>query len=92
MRRVTWATVNKNALERAARRAVSMVVMRQALLLLLVISAGCGGDSDCMITVDEIKNNSLIVSLLAPDVTVEGMQALSLGVSVHAVVATFSGP
>jgi hypothetical protein len=48
--------------------------------------------ANCTISVDEIRNNSLIASLLAPDVTVEGMQALSLGISVHAVGATFTAP
>jgi hypothetical protein len=47
---------------------------------------------DCMVTVEEIKNNSLIVSLLAPDVTIEGKMALSLGIKATAVKATFSVP
>jgi hypothetical protein len=45
---------------------------------------------DCMVTVDEIKNNSLIVSLLAPDVTIDGKMALSLGVKATAVKATYT--
>jgi hypothetical protein len=45
---------------------------------------------DCMVTVDEIKNNSLIVSLLSPDVTIDGKMALSLGVKATAVKATFT--
>jgi hypothetical protein len=44
---------------------------------------------DCKITIAEVRNNSLIQSLLAPDVTVEGMQALSFGVSVSAIHAAF---
>jgi hypothetical protein len=47
---------------------------------------------DCMVTVDEIKNNSLIMSLLAPDVTINGKMALSLGVQVTTVGATFTPP
>jgi hypothetical protein len=43
---------------------------------------------DCTITVDEIKNNSLLKSLLAPDVTIDGRMALSLGIQVKAVKAT----
>jgi hypothetical protein len=39
-----------------------------------------------------VQNNSLIVSLLAPDVTLEGVQALSLGVAVHLVGGTFVAP
>jgi len=48
-------------------------------------------DGDCMVTVEEIKTNSLIQSLLAPDVTIDGQDALSLGISVGAVKATFPG-
>ncbi len=47
---------------------------------------------DCMVTVDEIKNNTLIQSLLAPDVTIDGKMALSLGIKVKAVKATFPTP
>jgi hypothetical protein len=46
---------------------------------------------DCAVTVDEIKNNSLIQSLLAPDVTIDGEDALSLGLRVGAVSASFPG-
>jgi hypothetical protein len=45
---------------------------------------------DCSVSVDEIKNNSLIVSLLAPDVTIDGKMALSLGVKATAVKATYT--
>ena len=44
---------------------------------------------DCMVSVDEIKNNSLIVSLLAPDVEINGKMALSLGIKATATKATF---
>ena len=44
---------------------------------------------DCGVTVDEIKNNTLIQSLLAPDVTIDGKMALSLGIKASAVKATF---
>jgi hypothetical protein len=46
---------------------------------------------DCAVTVEEIKTNSLIQSLLAPDVTIDGQDALSLGLSVSTVSATFPG-
>jgi hypothetical protein len=46
-------------------------------------------DDDCTVSVEEIKTNSLIVSLLAPDVVVDGQDALSLGLSVTAVGAAF---
>jgi hypothetical protein len=48
--------------------------------------------SDCSISVSELQNNSLIVSLLAPDITIESMPALSLGLSMHAVAATYTAP
>jgi hypothetical protein len=47
---------------------------------------------DCAVSVTEIQTNSLIMSLLAPDVTINGKMALSLGVNVTAVGATFSPP
>jgi hypothetical protein len=47
---------------------------------------------DCAVTVSEIQNNSLIMSLLAPDVTINGKMALSLGIQVTAVGATFTPP
>jgi hypothetical protein len=45
---------------------------------------------DCLVTLDEIRNNTLIKSLLAPDVTVEGQSALSVGFGVTAVKAAFT--
>jgi hypothetical protein len=48
---------------------------------------------DCMVTVPEIQMNSLIKSLLGPDVCIEGScdkpDALSIGIKVTAVKATF---
>ena len=46
---------------------------------------------DCAVTVEEIKTNSLIQSLLAPDVTIDGQDALSIGLEVTGVTATFPG-
>jgi hypothetical protein len=46
-------------------------------------------DDSCEVTLEEIKTNSLIVSLLAPDVQIDGVDALSLGLSVTAVGAQF---
>ena len=46
---------------------------------------------DCAVTVAEIKTNSLIQSLLAPDVTIDGQDALSLGLSIATVKAMFPG-
>jgi hypothetical protein len=47
---------------------------------------------DCAISVDEVRNNSLIMSLLTPDVTLESQMCLSIGVSAHAVPAGFVAP
>ena len=48
---------------------------------------------NCAVTVEEIKNNSLIQSLLAPDVTIDGKTALSLGIKATTVKGTFpTGP
>lgn len=45
---------------------------------------------DCAVSIDEIKNNSLIQSLFAPDVMVEGQMALSYGIGVTAKHAAFT--
>jgi hypothetical protein len=45
---------------------------------------------DCTISTTEIRTNSLIQSLIAPDITVGGQQALSLGIGFTAVPATFT--
>jgi len=47
-------------------------------------------DHNCSVTVDEIKSNSLIVSLLSPDVTIDGKMALSLGIKATTVGATYT--
>lgn len=46
-------------------------------------------NQDCAVSVDELKTNSLILSLLAPDVTIGTEQALSFGVGITAVHAAF---
>jgi len=65
-------------------------------------AAGTGGKTaldlfdtapkDCAITLDEVRDNALIQSLLAPDVMINGMMALSIGVSTTAVPAGFVAP
>ncbi len=47
---------------------------------------------DCAVSVDEIKSNELIKSLLAPDVTIDGKMALSLGIKATAVKGTYTVP
>jgi hypothetical protein len=46
--------------------------------------------ADCNVSLSEIQNNSLILSLFAPDVTLEGQQTLSFGVGFTAVGASFT--
>ncbi len=45
--------------------------------------------TDCAITVAEVSGNALIQSLFAPDVTIKGQSALSIGFGVTAVQAAF---
>ena len=48
-----------------------------------------GTTKDCMVTTEEIKGNSLIQSLLAPDVVIDGKMALSLGIKVTTTKGSF---
>ncbi len=45
---------------------------------------------DCAVSMDEVVNNGIVSSSLAPDVTVNGVKALSLGIKVTAEKATFT--
>lgn len=47
---------------------------------------------DCKLTVNEIQESALLKTLLAPDVTIDGKMALSVGVKAKAVKATFDVP
>jgi hypothetical protein len=47
---------------------------------------------DCVIGLDELTQNSLVLSLAAPDITIGGVLATSLGVQVRVVGATFTAP
>jgi hypothetical protein len=47
---------------------------------------------DCTVSLDEIEMNQLISSLLAPDVTIEGKMALSLGIKIKDISAMFTAP
>jgi hypothetical protein len=49
-----------------------------------------GSTPNCMVTVAEVQANTLIQSLLSPDVEIDGMDALSLGVKIEAVAATIT--
>jgi hypothetical protein len=45
---------------------------------------------DCAVTDDEIKNNTLLESLLAPDQMIDGQMALSMGVGITGIHAAFT--
>ena len=45
---------------------------------------------DCHVTTDELKSNSLVMSLLQPDVTINGVMALSIGIKATAVTGTYT--
>ena len=47
---------------------------------------------DCKVSVQEVKGNSLFMSLFAPDVTINGVPALSVGFKATAVEAGFVAP
>jgi len=46
--------------------------------------------NDCTISLFEIQNNSLVQSLLAPDLTIEGQQSVSLGIGFTAIRGAFT--
>jgi hypothetical protein len=46
-------------------------------------------NQDCQVSISEVTNNSLLTSLLSPDVTIDGVMGLSLGIKVTAERATF---
>lgn len=48
--------------------------------------------ADCRITVDEIMTNSLVISLLSPDVTLDGVPAVTFNIGFAAVPAEFTAP
>jgi len=47
---------------------------------------------DCAISLAEIQSNALVTALFATDLTINGMKAMSVGVTVTAVGATFTQP
>ena len=81
---------------------IAPLVTKDCTMLTMPPGCGCAAQStgatilslfdstpkDCAVAIDEIKNNSLLKSLHATDVTIEGSMALSLGIQVKAVKAT----
>jgi hypothetical protein len=89
----------------AMREGVMATVMHDCTALTSPPTCGCAQDSagktylgildanqDCNVTVEEVRNNSLVQSLLATDVMVEGQQALSIGFGATLVSAGFVAP
>lgn len=90
----------------AMRDGFEATVMQECTMLASPPNCGCPSGStaktllnlldaapqNCSISLAEVQNSSLIQALLAPDVTVEGKQAMSLGVAVTAVTGAFTDP
>lgn len=55
----------------------------------MILSIFDTSPKDCMVSVDEIKNNGIIQGALAPDVLIDGTNALSLGIRIETKKATF---
>ncbi|MEO8840585.1 MAG: hypothetical protein ABI591_21745 [Kofleriaceae bacterium] len=96
-------TVIDSTLIPALRLAVTAQIANDCNALTSPPACGCTGGSigetylslldanqDCTVTVDEIKTNSLVMALLAPDVMIDGQMAVSMGVGVTAVHAAFT--
>ena len=89
----------------AVQKQLVPIIMRDCNMLTAPPGCGCGADTtgktiiglfdtshDCAVAEDEIKNNNLIMSLLSPDVTIDGKMALSLGIKASAVKGSFTPP
>ncbi|HEY5926934.1 MAG TPA: hypothetical protein VIV11_34845 [Kofleriaceae bacterium] len=57
-----------------------------------MVKAQFDTNQDCNISVGEVQSDSLVSGLLAPDVTVESMQAVSFAFGLHAVTGAFTDP
>ena len=101
---VTQTDVNTKLIP-AMRDGMEAAVMKDCSALSSPPQCGCVSQStgaqmlslfdanqNCSISVAEVQNNSLIQSLLAPDVMLEGQQCLSFGVRATAVKAGFVAP
>lgn len=78
------AIADDDALWEAVYRGISQMVASDPGGHLTMLSILEGSPRDGVISYDEVRNNSLLVSLLAPDVVVDGRRVLSLGFRAHA--------
>ena len=90
----------------AMREGIEAQVMRDCTMLANPPGCGCASSSsgatmlnlfdtaprNCSVSVQELRDSSLIQSLLAPDVMLEGQMCLSYGVRATAVAAGFVAP
>lgn len=90
----------------AMREGIEASVMKDCTMLANPPTCGCPAGStgktmldlfdqapkDCSVSLQEVRDNSLIQSLLAPDVMLEGQMCLSYGVRATAVAAGFVAP
>lgn len=90
----------------AMREGIQAQVVKDCTMLASPPTCGCPAGStgktmldlfdsapkDCTVSVQEVRDNSLINSLLAPDVMLEGQMCLSYGVRASAVRAGFVAP
>ncbi|MDB4957862.1 MAG: hypothetical protein JWO36_5431 [Myxococcales bacterium] len=100
---VTQSDLNTKIIP-ALQQSMVPVIARDCTMLASPPACGCANGSqgenllglldtspkDCAVTVSEIQNNALFQSLLAPDVTIDGQMALSLGIGITATGATFT--
>ena len=99
---ITQDDINNNIIPAVVTQ-LTPTIARDCTMLSSPPTCGCGDGTtgktiiglfdtnmDCSVSVDEVKSNSLIMSLLAPDVTIDGKMALSLGIKVTAEKATFT--
>jgi hypothetical protein len=100
---ITQDDINNNIIPAVVNQLTPTIMRDCTMTSPPVTGCGCGDgttgktiiglfdtNNDCMVSVDEVKSNSLIMSLLAPDVTIDGKMALSLGIKVAAEKATFT--
>ena len=90
----------------AIQQGAMKLVMRDCTMLSSPPNCGCAPDSqgksmigvldtapsDCDISFDEVRDNSLFTALFAPDIMIEGQMAISFGLMARGVRASFEFP